>query len=252
MWTHAASYKGFGPDKLIHRGRLGRIVKILKGLPLRPSGMWADFGCSDGFILEVVRNRVVGEEWQLFGFDHSTAKLEEARKRVIPNTKFAVFDLNMRLTMSSNAFDVVTCFETIEHTGIYRNAFDNLVASTKEGGIIVVSVPREVGVPGIAKFVGRALIRRRPYRRFFENVSRFHYTVSLLTGRDIERFRDPSAKSWGPHLGFDYRNFEAYVMKNWLVTGCCALVSRELPFPRFNVIYVFRKLSAIATTSQHR
>lgn len=242
MWTHASSYTGLGPDKVIHRRRLAGILKILEGAGLGPSGRWADFGCSDGFILEVVRNHVVGDGWQLFGFDHLTALLGEARKRNIAGAEFAVFDLTGPAPTVSNAFDVVTCFETIEHIGNYRSAFDNLVHAARAGGLIVVSVPREVGVPGIAKFVGRAVMRRQPYGNFFTGVSRLRYTAALLSGGDIERFRDPAVESWGPHLGFDYRNFEAYLTRQWVGTGRCELVRRDLPFPRFNVIYVLRKL----------
>jgi 2-polyprenyl-3-methyl-5-hydroxy-6-metoxy-1,4-benzoquinol methylase len=184
---------------------------------------------------------VVPEGWQLFGFDHSSLKLEEARKREISKSAFALCDLNTPFSTPADHFDIVTCFETIEHTGNYRAAFDNLVSATKQGGLLIVSVPREVGIPGIAKFCARPLVRRRPYQRFFKNVSRMHYVVNLLTGGNIEQFRKPAAKSWGAHLGFDYRNFEAYFVSQWIKFGRCTLNLRALPFPRFNIIYVFRK-----------
>lgn len=244
MWTHAETYQGFGFDKLIHRGRLRAILQVLGEARLGPAGDWADFGCSDGYILDIVRSRLAGDGWRLHGFDHSLPLLEEGRKRGIAGARFEVFDLNRPDRRLANSFDVVTCFETLEHTGHFRNALDNLLGAARPGGLVVVSVPNEVGLPGLIKFTGRAVLRRNPYGDFFRERSALRYTLRLLVGADLEPFRIPAADAWGVHLGFDYRNFESYLRTRWLAPGTCELPRRHRPFPGFNLIYALRKLRA--------
>jgi hypothetical protein len=114
--------------------------------------------------------------------------------------------------------------------------------TARKGGLIVLSLPNEVGVPGLIKFVGRALLRRKPYGDFFQARSAVRYAARLLTGGDLEPFRAPAADAWGVHLGFDYRNVEAYLRSQWLAPGICQLLRRYRPFPGFNLIYALRKL----------
>lgn len=241
MWTHASTYRGLGLDKLVHRRRLAALLAMFSRLPLGRTGAWADFGCSDGFILEHVRARVVSPAWQIQGFDHALDLLTEAKNRAIPSAQFDTFDLNVEDHRFDSAFEVVTCFETLEHTGDFRMALDNLLRATRPGGLVLLSVPREVGLPGIAKFVARRILRRNPYGDFFRDRSVLAYTTALLFGRDIEVFRPRHVDSWAVHLGFDYRNFERYLRDRWIARGTCVLLERSLPFPRFNVIYTLRR-----------
>jgi len=124
--VHSESYKGLSFYKLIHKARLKKIVNIFRELKLPPKGKWADFGCSDGFYFSYLRERIEElAKWELFGFDYEEALLNLAKERKIPNTSFFKFDLNKINKKYQDLFDFVTCFETIEHTGNYKNAFSD-------------------------------------------------------------------------------------------------------------------------------
>lgn len=239
---HAESYKGLEAHKFIHKARLKKIISIFNELRLGKEGAWGDFGCSDGFYFGYLREKSANFlSWKLYGFDHEGELLDLARKRNIPNSEFVKFDLNKVSSNYENLFEVVTCFETLEHTGNYKNAFENIHLSCKPGGIIILSVPNEIGFPGIAKFIGRKLLRKNPYESFFENSSEFRYLAALLKGEDIEAFRDPGANGWGPHLGFNYKNFEKYILEGYIKKGNCDLVKKYMSFFGFNILYVLKK-----------
>ena len=141
----------------------------------------------------------------LFGFDHSTELLAAARSRNIRNAVFGYVDLNEPPRARERLFDIVTCFETLEHVGKVHNAIETLLASCKPGGTLIISVPNEIGLPGLFKYVARKVVRRRPYDSFFRERSEADYVRDLLTGKSISVFRDPAADGWGQHLGFDWR-----------------------------------------------
>ena len=126
MIVHSELYKGFNFDRLVHKARLNHLLKKLKNFNFAFSGRWADFGCSDGFILEIIQTKLPLSDWTFFGFDKSDGLLSKARNRNIPNSTFLNFDLNKLNDGFSDNFDVVSCFETLEHTGNYKNAYQNI------------------------------------------------------------------------------------------------------------------------------
>ena len=132
-------------------------------------------------------------------------------------------------------FDVVTCFETLEHVGNLRNALDNLFSSCKSRGAVVLSVPNEVGIPGLIKYLGRKAVRRNPYGAFFENQSELRYFWYLITGQPIAAFRTAHVDGWGPHLGFDWRALLRYLEQN----SACDIIATHNLF--FGIVFVVRK-----------
>lgn len=244
MWSHEESYKRFDFGSLVHRRRLEKIVSVIKGLHLKSEGKWADFGCSNGFILSVIQDRcVLKQNWHFYGLDHKESLLENARVKGLRNTEYNLFDLNTVNDSYKDNYDVVTCFETLEHTGDYKNAFENLYLSCKKDGLIVLSIPNEVGIPGILKFFGRKFKRRNVYGEFFKNKRESDYLISLLCDKDIEFFRREHQSGWGPHLGFDYRKFIQFLENNYISKNKCKVESVYSAFLNFNKLYVLRKCS---------
>ena len=206
MFVHESSYKGFHPFSFFHRTRLRRVVETMRSLSLPARAAVADFGCSNAFFFaELLRALPEAGSMSLFGFDHSTELLAAARSRNIDNAVFDYIDLNEPPRTRERLFDVVTCFETLEHVGNVRNAIDTLLSACKAGGTLLISVPNELGLPGLLKYSARRIFRRRPYEGFFGKQSEPRYVWHLLTGQSISVFRDPNSDGWGPHLGFDWR-----------------------------------------------
>lgn len=209
MVVHERSYRGIHPFSFFHRLRLRRIVKATRSLSLPPDSAIADFGCSNGFFFaELLQAMPEAGSFNLFGFDHSAELLAAARSRNIDNAVFDYVDLNEPPgdRRSERQFDLVACFETLEHVGNVANAIESLLAACKPGGALLISAPNEVGLPGLLKYAARKVVRRRPYEGFFRGQqSEAWYVWALLTGRSITAFRDPAADGYGPHLGFDWR-----------------------------------------------
>jgi SAM-dependent methyltransferase len=242
-WTHEDSYRGRGVAAAMHRRRLRALIALHRSLDIPEGAAVADFGCSNGFILAVLQREVFRDRVaRIHGFDHADHLIALARDRNLPNACFDRFDLNQLDDTHRGEFDVVTCFETLEHVGNVENAFDNLVRTCKPGGTIVVSLPNERGVPGLVKFFGRKLLRRNAYGDFFDECSEREYVSALLSGRRIDVFRQPPAPAWGPHLGFDWQVVFDFIRREYLDTARLELERRIWAALRFGVFLVMRKL----------
>ena len=237
MIIHESSYKGASLSSVVHRLRLQSIIRTIRSLSFPKDGQFADFGCSNGFLFEVLLNSIPDMRLMtIFGFDHSEELLEVARLRNLERAIFRYLDLNLPHPAFSAPFDLVTCFETLEHVGDTTNALKTLIAACKDGGTIVLSLPNETGIPGLIKYVGRRVLRRNPYGDFFDKRSELRYIWHLLVGKSIGMFRNPPAASWGPHLGFDWRSVDSHLRQNEI----CDITSRNSFF--FGYIYVIKKL----------
>ena len=236
MVVHEKSYKGMRLSSMIHRARLRRLLEVVRSLSIPAAAKIADFGCSNGFFFAELRSSIPeARSMHLFGFDHSRELLEAARSRELQNAAFDYVDLNAEPAKSHPTFDVVTCFETLEHVGNIQNAIDRLLASCKRSGTIVISVPNEIGLPGLVKYVGRRVLRRKPYGSFFDDQSELQYVWYLISGRPITTFRNSDARGWGPHLGFDWR-----VVENYLIgSDSCQIAMKHNLF--FGLVFVVRK-----------
>ena len=141
-------------------------------------------------------------------------------------------------------FTLCTSFETLEHVGDFRTALSTIVACCAPGGFVLVSIPVEKGLPGLVKLLGRPLVRRRPYGRFFRRRGRLSYARDAALGRDIEHYRRPTKGGWGPHLGFDCDRFEEFLHEHLVAEGRCTLERRVRTLGGFNRLYLLRRATA--------
>jgi SAM-dependent methyltransferase len=247
MWTHEESYKGRGIAPFIHRKRLERILGLFDELEIADSGSLADFGCSNGFIISLLRSTVFSDKnYELVGFDHSEELLELARLRVIPNTSFNYIDLNSSAdgldAQWCERFDIVSCFETIEHAGSFANAFHTICKACKIGGVILLSMPNEKGCPGLVKYLGRKALQKNPYDDFFDDRSELDYVRHLLLNKQIDEFRFPARDAWGPHLGFDWEVVSGFIKEEYVNPRKLEFLFKRSSFLKLNLFFAFRKI----------
>lgn len=241
MIVHEATYSPSNVVSVVHRTRLRAILRELGSLHLPAEGRYADFGCSNGYILTLVRAQVVSPRWRCVGFDQNRELLELARARGLDNTRFHRLNLNKGVRPRVPKFNLCTCLETLEHTGDFRAALRTIVESCAPGGWILVSIPVEKRLPGLLKLLGRPLVRSRPYGDFFQHRSRWAYARDAALGRDIEHYRTPPQKGWGPHLGFDCDRFEEFLQSALVDTGRCSAARATRTFGGFNRLYLLRR-----------
>lgn len=243
-WSHEVSYKYPGITGMIHRSRLKKILSLFRKMDLSMQGKLADFGCSNGYIVSLLKEKIFNNKnWYFYGFDYEDKLLAQAKKRDLGGCEFHNINLNIvdcdKLT---DSFDIVTCFETIEHIGSYENAFTSLYKTCKKNGKIIITLPNEKGIPGLAKYFGRKILRKASYSDFFKDSSERDYVFSLMLNKPIGHFRKRQLDCWGEHLGFDWRAFEQFIDKNYLQTNKCRLLSKNNSFLGFNFIYTLEKI----------
>jgi SAM-dependent methyltransferase len=100
----------------------------------RQSGTLLDLGCSSGSFLECMRS----ESWKLYGVEMSAEEARTAEARTgaqvfvgdVPDAPFA-----------PESFDVITCFDVLEHMYEPRRVVAKVKDWLKPGGIFYVQVP---------------------------------------------------------------------------------------------------------------
>lgn len=238
--VHETTYRKRNPVGWVHRNRLQAVAGVFARHLDSSIATWADFGCSNGFVIGEIVAQKRHPFRRIAGFDNTQELIERARAKGIERAEFDVFDLNV-VRPATEKFDLVTCLETLEHVGNIHNAIANLVERVRDGGLLVISVPNETGLPGFVKLVGRAIVRRNPYDDFFAEGGKARYVGRLLAYRRIDDFRKPTQGGYGPHLGFDYRTMQDHVRETYVKPGALVPCAREVTMLGMNVLLVYRK-----------
>jgi len=240
LLVHESTYRKRNLVGLIHRNRLRAIQRAFLRHVDPATSSWVDFGCSNGFVIEEIVNMKRFSFTKLVGIDHSPELLDAARAKNIANAEFRFFDLNT-VQAAPEQFDLVTCLETLEHVGNVESAIANLVEHVRPGGLLLLTVPNETGLPGLLKYGGRMAVRRNPYGDFFARGSRADYVMHLLTYRRIDGFREPGRRGWGPHLGFDYRRMRDEIEARYVKTGRLAPMAEDRTALGMNLLFLYRR-----------
>lgn len=201
-YDHSLTYRSLAFRNVPHRLRRRHILSTVSKLKL-PSGLrYADFGCSNGYLTNMVAHQI--QAGRIAGFDHTDENLAVARTRH-PHIDFRYIDLNTR-SAPEETFEFITCFETLEHVGDPDAALDNLLSRLAPGGQLLASVPIEVGPTGLTKFLTKVLFYRYSLDELTSDPSiKRKYFLTLMTGGRLGRFRRQKP-GWGTHFGFDYRD----------------------------------------------
>lgn len=196
---HSKTYRLNGIRNIAHVLRLRAILKTLRKKVPQSITTYGDYGCSNGFITSQIA--------ELFGVDRAcgydfSENLHVGANRH-PDISFFRLDLNV-LNRDVKKFDLVTCFETLEHVGNIAVAIENICLSRNIGGYLFITVPVEIGFVGILKYIVKRFC-------FFYDLplqcNDRDYLVALLRHERISEFRLP-ASGFGTHFGFDYRDVD--------------------------------------------
>lgn len=100
----------------------------------RTSGALLDLGCSSGSFLEFMGR----ESWELFGIEMSAEGARTAESR--SGAQVHVGDI-LSAPFPEESFDVITCFDVLEHLYEPRQVMAKVAEWLKPGGIFYVLVP---------------------------------------------------------------------------------------------------------------
>ena len=138
---------------------------------------------------------------KVFGFDHSDNV--DIGAKLHPEITFKRLDLNV-VHDGLPHFDLVTCFETLEHVGNIESAVENICRSLSPEGRLLITVPIEIGWIGLLKYTLKRFFFRYDLPLLCTDRQ---YVMALLKGERISKFRPPD-NGFGTHFGFDYRDID--------------------------------------------
>ena len=209
-YDHSVTYKKLKLRNIPHILRLKKIISTLHSHIRDKNSLknYGDFGCSNGFITNLVMKNL--KPYNVYGYDHSIDNIKIAKNKY-SKINFDYVDLNQSNISNFPRFDLITCFETLEHVPDINIALQNLLKLSEENGIIFLSVPVEVGMIGILKFIIKMLYG---YNLNELNTTRLNYFTCLVGSRGISQFRSSKRDGYGTHFGFDYNQVEKYLHSN--------------------------------------
>jgi SAM-dependent methyltransferase len=212
-----------------HRIRVWQVLSEIRSLSLTIDS-YADVGCGGGSITQRVVEAACPAK--TVGYDVNPDLLDAA-SRLFPQISFRVWNLSEKRPLDGT-YDLVTCLETLEHVEDLEGALNNLLGMT--AGILVITVPVEIGLFGLAKFVAKAVLGRKPLTDEHAG-SPFAYLRVLATGGDISSFRvHIKGNYWVSHTGFDYRRIDAFLESQQV-----NFVARNRGWNRFYRVSIERK-----------
>lgn len=202
---HSLTYKKRNLINILHKGRLRTILKILDQEIDVSFDAYVDIGCSNGYLTDLIAKRYNFNAVK--GIDHDHENLALAKNRY-PKYTFDWIDLNKVPQANSLKFDLICCFETLEHVGDLSQAVTQIISFSKPGkSLILITVPIEIGFIGMVKFLVKR-IKGYPLTELKKETTYFSYFWALLRNKNISCFRDQK-NGWGTHFGFDYRVLDA-------------------------------------------
>jgi 2-polyprenyl-3-methyl-5-hydroxy-6-metoxy-1,4-benzoquinol methylase len=200
-----------------------------------------DFGCVDGIFLPSLSRHF----HRVMGVDNNPkfikicegllSRLDLKNVELMCNDNLTVNDLRLRL--SGRSYGIVYLLETLEHVGDkdfpYESRIDflrKIATLIAEDGIIVISVPKMVGIPFLIQRIGLAVLR----------LPREEISMSDLLKSSFLNNTGDLEKRWEhlKHLGFNHKKMESP-----LNTAFHILQKKEL---LFQVMYVIGKRKMFA------
>ena len=101
---------------------------------LAPADRALDLGVGDGRVASLIQAS------RLVGADVSQVALDRARKR-LPEAELVLVEPDQALPFEDNAFDLVTCIETLEHVRDVQLALSEIRRVLRPGGRLALTTP---------------------------------------------------------------------------------------------------------------
>jgi SAM-dependent methyltransferase len=189
----------------------------------RAGGRLLDYGCGDGTFVAMIHT----DFRDTIGWDVDPGQIAECQSRLghLPGVRFEVAPAASDANPAAASWDVVTCMEVLEHCveRERRRVLDVLASLVRPGGLVVISVPIEIGPSVAGKQLFRALagLRNLGDYRHRERYSPLEMFKSML-GMPVPRVAFEGQGSSGPyryygHKGFDYRDLAREIAERFTI-----------------------------------
>jgi 2-polyprenyl-3-methyl-5-hydroxy-6-metoxy-1,4-benzoquinol methylase len=197
--THAHQRSLF---RLSHRRRFNYAIELLD---TQPDSRVLDFGSGDGYLLELLSVKAPYDN--LTALEPLAYLQEEIKARFAANP---IRIITSTTDLPDHSFDRIACLEVLEHLQP-----DDVVKTLAElrrlvtpDGIVVISVPIEIGPSVLLKYLAARLLTGFDRRHTFREVLKV--TFGLPVARDREN-------KYIPHKGFDFRRLKEQVESHFTI-----------------------------------
>lgn len=160
----------------------------------KQSGTLLDLGCSSGSWLEFIK----ADGWKLYGVEMSPQEAQTAEVR----TGATIFNGTViEADFTSETFDVITCFDVLEHLYQPREIMQRVARWLKPGGIFYVLVPNIESAEGrvFGSYWHGLELPRHLFHYSPKSLSLLAQAAGLQT-RSVETHRNPA-------IGISFRYF---------------------------------------------
>lgn len=173
-----------------HRSRFELAIRLLD---VKTESHVLDFGSGDGFLLDQLLDVV--RSGSLTAFE----PFADLREPMIKNFAETSIDVvGEPRDFNGRTFDRIACLEVLEHLQPHDvdEALVTLGQLLSHNGILVISVPVEIGLSVLFKYAAVLIFTRTTRHHSVSDV------INAMLGRRVSRDTDTD---YLPHKGFDYR-----------------------------------------------
>jgi len=199
-------YKTYNAKNFLRRfAHQTRFKNSIKSILLKDNLSILDFGCGDGLFLNLLNDHSNYKNLTLVGFEPYMEKLENNSITIYKNWEDIKEYLNHNPT-----FDYVTCFEVMEHFCIekQRESLEMIKNILNKDGVLILSVPIEIGIPAIIKNIIRRI--DTPNSKLIYN---YKNIKSSLFGTPLPEYRE--CGKYLSHMGFYFKDLEKVIIENF-------------------------------------
>lgn len=235
-YTFMGKYPTYGYYNYLRPGLVQKIKRQRFEVALRLAKPWfyrsnaIDFGCADGVLLPSLSQYFKS----VVGFEASESFVEVAQElcarltlrnvRVVCN-KGKLAEESMP-DLQGESFNTAFLLETLEHVGEMPNMYetkmqflDSLFKLLGSNGVVIVSVPKMVGILFLAKYAVQTLLR----------MNRERYTLVQLLKSSLLKNTNGLEPLWARgHKGFNHLKLESYLEKEFTIVQRASTVTTQL------------------------
>lgn len=190
--------------RLFRFSHLSRFAIARDLLAAGPDSRVLDYGAGDGYLMELLQPGVPAENLVAV----EPMDFLQAQLRLRFGERIRIVDSSLGL--GAGSFDRIACLEVLEHlqpTAV-RATIDDLLRLLAPDGILVISVPIEIGPTALFKYIAAVVLTRMDRRYTLREL------VRATMGLPVRR--DPTMV-FLPHKGFDFRRMRETLQEHFAI-----------------------------------
>ncbi len=180
-----------------HTKRFIEASKLLNEFKFNSEMSLIDYGSGNGFFLKFLLDEKF--KLNLNAYEPVKKQLKEMDE-LFKNYNIRNVQIYDDLKKINNKFDIITCFETLEHFNAenQKKILLQIRSLLKTNGVIILSVPIEVYISGFIKIILRIIMKQKHDGTKISNI------FKTLFGLKINRNKISDKEYIESHIGFYY------------------------------------------------